>query len=67
MRIVIEIDCENDAFASYPAREAQRVCNDLLQKWRVHGKPADERARPSEFSAMDSNGNRCGTLRVVEG
>ncbi len=57
MRILIEIECDGAAFEGREYSEALDTITSALS----YRHPANQ-----PFRLMDSNGNRCGTLWVVE-
>jgi len=63
MKLVIELNTDNAAFADNPAREAERI----LLKFSSDGRLDElmDRRRTDSVNLIDLNGNRVGTAFVV--
>lgn len=62
-RFVVELECDNDAFAEAPSAEVARILRDIAN--RIEDTPLDSRAIPIG-TARDLNGNRVGFFRFTE-
>lgn len=63
MKVLIEINCENEAFGDYPSREFTRIVENLLYdigEFRISLK--EEYSKP----VYDRNGNKVGELKIEE-
>ncbi len=63
MKVLIEINCDNDAFGDTPYREVSRILDSLGDKiGEFHISLKEEGINP----IFDINGNKVGTLIVEE-
>lgn len=59
MKILIEIECGNDAFQPYPGFEVARILTELSDKINPTLDVDDE------LSLFDKNGNNVGSVKVI--
>ena len=58
MRVIVEIDCSNDAFQENCADQVARMLAGFSKALVTDGL--------DDMEGLDTNGNTCATLRVVE-
>jgi hypothetical protein len=59
--VIITIDTENDVFAGNPAGEVARILEELVVTLR------DGHPRMGTTALRDINGNRVGSMKIVQG
>lgn len=60
MKILIEINCDNEAFTNAQCREISHILQDLAQFVECSDLPYDADPKP----LYDSNGNKVGFLKI---
>lgn len=66
MRIVIEIDTDNDAFQRCPEYEVRRILRGLLESEMRAFKPFLTEPFTTPVILRDTNGNTCGSFHIEE-